>query len=356
MTEHQFSALNAVENSAEPAADLWRHEVQARIAGYKKRRGRRVEGAFSMRFPFPADEVVAAIEPAEIISAIAEPAIELEARIPEADLVPGPPVRFFEVSELPQIDSAEIMPGPLASPEIAAAEVVELGLEPLPEPEPEPYVDTAPRARPKRKIIAFPRHLSAAPETAYRLADPVISESPRILDVPEELEAIPTTPFLDGLQLDQVNPADAARDREHVELPFRAVRVSQRLFAGLVDVAVTSVGVAVFAAIAFKVLARPALTKPLVLGLAVAAGLLWSVYQYLFVVYAGKTLGMKAAKIRLRTFKGKAPNLRQRRHRVLGFYLSALSLGMGLMWSFVDVDSLCWHDRLSQTYLADLEP
>jgi uncharacterized RDD family membrane protein YckC len=356
MTEQQFSALNAVDSPAEPATELWRHEVQARIAGYKKRRGRRVEGAFSMRFPFPADEVVAAIEPAEEVSAIAEPAIGPEAGIPEEDLVPGPPVRFYDVSELLQTDSAEIVQEPVALPEIATADVVELVLEPVPEPEPEGYIDTVPRPRPKRKVIAFPRHLSAAPETVYRLADPVISEAPRILDVPEELEAIPTTPFLDGLQLDQVNPADAARDREHVELPFRAVRVSQRVFAGLVDVAVTGVGAAVFAGVALKVLAKPPLTKPLILGLVVAAGLLWSVYQYLFVVYAGKTLGMMATKIRLRTFKGKAPNLRQRRHRVLGFYLSALSLGMGLMWSFVDVDSLCWHDRLSHTYLADRQP
>src|SRR5664279_4884186 len=151
MTEHQFSALNAVENSAEPAADLWRHEVQARIAGYKKRRGRRVEGAFSMRFPFPADEAVAAVEPAEEIAAIVEPAIEPEARIPEAEMVPGPPVRFFEVSELPQIDSAVIVPDAVASPEIAAAKIVELVLEPEAEPEPEPYVDTVPRPRPKRK-------------------------------------------------------------------------------------------------------------------------------------------------------------------------------------------------------------
>jgi uncharacterized RDD family membrane protein YckC len=167
------------------------------------------------------------------------------------------------------------------------------------------------------------------------------------------LEAIPTTPFLDGLQLDQVNSADVSRDREHVELPFRAVRVSQRVFAGLIDLAVVGVGTAVFAGVAFKVLARPPLTKPLILGMVVAAGLLWSVYQYLFVVYTGKTFGMMAAKIRLRTFKGRTPNLRQRRHRVLGFYLSALSLAMGLMWIFVDVDALCWHDRLSHTYLAD---
>src|ERR1035438_2850617 len=272
MTEQQFSALNAVDSSAEPAAELWRHEVQARIAGYKKRRGRRVEGAFSMRFPFPADEVVAAIEPAEEVSATAEPAIGPEAGIPEEDLVPGPPVRFYDVRELLQNDLANVVAEQVAETENAAPESVDLVLEPIAEPEPEPYVDTVQRPRPKRKVIAFPRHLSVAPEAVYRLADPVTSEAPRILDVPEELEAIPTTPFLDGLHLDVANPADAARDREHVELPFRAVGVSQRVFAGVIDVAVAGVGVAVFAAVAFKVLAKPPLTKRLSLLRAVAAG------------------------------------------------------------------------------------
>jgi len=28
---------------------------------------------------------------------------------------------------------------------------------------------------------------------------------------------------------------------------------------------------------------------------------------------------------------------------------------MGLMWAFVDVDELCWHDRLSRTYLSERE-
>ena len=80
---------------------------------------------------------------------------------------------------------------------------------------------------------------------------------PRILDVPEELEAIPTTPFLDGLQLDQVQRQPTQRrDREHVELPCQAVRVSQRVFAGVVDLAMTGVGAAVFAGGAFKVLAN----------------------------------------------------------------------------------------------------
>jgi len=349
MTEQQLSQPSAADSSAEPAADLWRSEVQSRIARYKTRRGRRVEGAFSMRFPFPVEEIVEPVETIEVAAPVAEPVEE----IPEEVLTAEEPAELTQVSEMPQTTAAETAEEAIAEAEESAAEVVVPELEIAPEPEPEPFVASANRPRPKRKVIAFPRHLSVAPEMTYRLADPVNSESPRILDVPEELEAIPTTPFLDGLQLDPVNSADASRDREHVELPFRAVRVAQRAFAGLTDIAVTGVGVAVFAGIAYKILAKPALTKPLILALVVAAGLLWSVYQYLFVVYAGQTLGMMAAKIRLRTFKGRAPNLRQRRHRVLGFYLSTLSLGMGLMWMFVDVDALCWHDRLSQTYLAD---
>ena len=347
MTEQQLSQSSAADNSAEPAADLWRSEVQSRIARYKTRRGRRVEGAFSMRFPFPVDEIVEPIETLEVAAPVAEPLEE----IPEEVLAEEEPAELTQASEMPPTAGTETAEEAIAEAEESAAEVAVPELELAPQPE--PFVATVNRPRPKRKVIAFPRHLSVVPEMTYRLADPVNSESPRILDVPEELEAIPTTPFLDGLQLDPVNPADASRDREHVELPFRAVRVAQRAFAGLTDLAVTGVGVAVFAGLAYRILAKPPLTKPLVLALVVAAGLLWSVYQYLFVVYAGQTLGMMAAKIRLRTFQGRAPNLRQRRHRVLGFYLSTLSLGMGLMWLFVDVDALCWHDRLSQTYLAD---
>jgi uncharacterized RDD family membrane protein YckC len=351
MTEQQFSSIEAIDSPAEPAAELWRNEVQARIAGYKKRRGRRVEGAFSMRFPFPADEIVEPVDAAEAESPTGEPSSEIiaEEETTHEAAIESPP--FFE---MPTTAATATLEETAAEQKLdAAVERPEVELEPALDPEPVTFVDAVSRPRPKRKVIAFPRHLSVAPETVHRLADPVASESPRILDVPEELEAIPTTPFLDGLQLDPVSPADLTRDREHVELPFRAVGVAQRVFAGVVDVAVAGVGAAVFAAVAFRMLSKPQISQPLVMGLAVAAGLLWGVYQYLFLVYAGTTPGMMAAKIRLRTFTGKAPTLRERRHRVLGFYLSALSLGMGLMWMFVDVDSLCWHDRLSRTYLAD---
>jgi hypothetical protein len=47
--------------------------------------------------------------------------------------------------------------------------------------------------------------------------------------------------------------------------------------------------------------------------------------------------------------------MRNRRLRALAFYFSALSLGMGLMWAFADVDGFCWHDRLSRTFLTHQE-
>jgi len=353
MTEQQFSQYEAANAQAEPAVDPWRNEVQDRLAHYKRRRGRRIEGAFTMRFPFPADEAVETAVAVETTPAVVEPVetVGEETRQPEIQIdVPPVDIEAQAVATETGADTAILQD----DDKLAIADPV-LEAPAAPEPEPEPFVDTIVRPRPKRKVIAFPKHFSVAPQVGNQLADPVTSEVPRILDVPEELEAIPSTPFLDGLQLEPATSAADLRDREHVELPFRAVRIPQRVLAGLVDFALTALGVAVFASVAYRVLDRPSLSKPLILGIAAAAGLLWSTYQYLFVVHAGNTIGMMAARIKLRTFQGKSPTLRQRRHRVLGFYLSALSLGMGLMWAFVDVDGLCWHDRISRTYLSERE-
>jgi hypothetical protein len=86
-------------------------------------------------------------------------------------------------------------------------------------------------------------------------------------------------------------------------------------------------------------------------GLAISV-LLWASYQYLFLVYGGRTLGMTLGRICLQTFKGRGLTFRQRQSRVMALYISVLSLGMGVLWSFVDVEGLCWHDRISQTFPA----
>jgi hypothetical protein len=39
------------------------------------------------------------------------------------------------------------------------------------------------------------------------------------------------------------------------------------------------------------------------------------------------------------------------RSRLSALLLSLIPVGLGLAWALFDDDHLCWHDRLSKTYL-----
>src|SRR5271169_3099302 len=56
MTEQQYLRSEGTDDASQPNTDVWRKEIHSRVAGYRSRRGRRIEGAFSMRFPFPPAE------------------------------------------------------------------------------------------------------------------------------------------------------------------------------------------------------------------------------------------------------------------------------------------------------------
>jgi uncharacterized RDD family membrane protein YckC len=349
MTEQQSLHSDVAENSPQAHEDQWRDEITARVAGYRHRRGRRVEGAFSMRFSFPpAEEESVAPAPEEQVSESFEIG---STQRDESDH------DFAHV--LPSADPTDLLSEPTHKITIAAEEpqraiedAVSVAVIPEDEEamEAEPaLVAPVPRPRGKRKVIAFPRQASSAPES-YRLADPVIPEQPRILDVPEELEAFPTTPLLDGLQFGPAQQSAQAISADYVELPCEPVGISRRVYAGLIDWVLVAAGAAVFGAVSYRMLPTLAITKPVILAGAAALILLWTVYQYIFTMYAGATPGMRTLHIRLATFKGGWLKWRHRRSRVAGLYFSSASLAMGLLWSLVDVDGLCWHDRTSRTY------
>ena len=85
---------------------------------------------------------------------------------------------------------------------------------------------------------------------------------------------------------------------------------------------------------------------------ALVLGVLWSGYQYLLLTYAGSTPGLNLARLRLSRFDGSRVPRRIRRWRVLASVLSGFSLGLGYAWCLLDEDQLCWHDRITRTYLA----
>jgi uncharacterized RDD family membrane protein YckC len=358
MTDQQASHSEASENSSPITPnEIWRKEIHARVDGYRTRRGRRIEGAYSMRFPFPPPENNA--------SGLGDnPPVDSEGEEPFLAAKNGSVVPYSAI-EVASSESCDLAPESNAAESIASREPpapAELLADHQPPTRPEVLVEVdhepspppRPRPRSQRKVIAFPRQPAGGTEI-YRLADPVLLEQPRILDVPEELEALPTTPFLDGLQFGpNAQPVSPVRV-DSVELPFRCVGKSRRLYAALLDSLLVAVATVLFAAVGYKMLPKLTFGKPVLLTAATLPLLLWAIYQYLLMVYGGATAGMRIAKIRLTTFKGKSPCRRERRHRVLALYFSAASFVMGLLWAFVDVDSLCWHDRISRTYMTDRE-
>jgi len=341
MTEQQ--PLHSSVDDAAQVADLWRGEVQARLERYKRRRGRRIEGAFTMRFPFPANEAVA---PEHAEQAAAVDVEQVDTAVIEATAV--------------EPDSAIEVEPPVAQPEAKESVQTKVGQPDVADPEPETereealarVIEMPPRPRPRRKVIAFPSPSYAQQQPPRRLADPVQPEQLRILDVPEELQAVPATPFLEGL-LDAPPSHHTAAQREGIELPCAAAKSSTRLGAAMIDACMVLAGVALFVAVASRFTSHelPAI-KFLIAGAVGVSVLLWASYQYLFLVYGGRTLGMQLTRVGLHTFKGRRLAFRQRQYRVMALYLSVLSLGMGVLWSLVDVDRLCWHDRISQTFPA----
>jgi uncharacterized RDD family membrane protein YckC len=67
--------------------------------------------------------------------------------------------------------------------------------------------------------------------------------------------------------------------------------------------------------------------------------------------HAGRdSFGMQCAGLRLVDFDGNPPSQQRRYQRFLGSLLSVLAAGVGLIWAFVDQDSLTWHDHISGTF------
>jgi uncharacterized RDD family membrane protein YckC len=194
-------------------------------------------------------------------------------------------------------------------------------------------------------IIEFPRPpLVVMPPSVEELAEPVI-DKPRILDAPEAVETAEAP--LGGIQLEPEEDAPAVE----FELPLVVAAMSQRVFAGLADVLVVALASTIFLVIVARLGATlpPGKAGPLLLS--AAPLLFWAVYEYLFLVHSGATPGMKIARLQLVSFEGGPAHRRVRRGRALAMVLSCLSLGLGLLWALLDEDTLCWHDRISRSYL-----
>jgi len=202
------------------------------------------------------------------------------------------------------------------------------------------------------KIIEFPRFALGPPAALPdQLAEPVI-DRPRILEAPE---VAPPLPALGGITIEPARIAEPEK-RPGIDAPLQGAPLGRRLLASMIDWMIVGAASALFGFVFWKVaLVRP----PQIQLLTLAAGipcLFWATYQYLLIVHAGSTPGLRLARLQLSRFDGSPTKRSLRRWRVLASCLSAASLGMGYAWLFLDEDNLCWHDRITRTYLAPRKP
>ncbi len=296
----QDSSPDGVDQGALYAAgDLWRDEVAARVDAFCARRGRkRVPRTPSLSLDFERAARAAAAAHYSVPEPEVEPAVE-PPQAPAPELEPEP----NNIIEFPRSTPAPVPPPPLPL------------LQPL------PYVD--------------------------ELAEPIV-EKPRILDAEEPSgllfggESRPTITLESNLA--EPEPEEAGPIEGGASL-------ARRIFAAACDSVLIATASALFGAIFLYIVGTIPRTRVTVATAAALPVFMWAIYQYLFLVHAAGTPGMRLARVRVRTFDGLPARRSIRRWRAIAMVVSGLALGMGFFWAAIDEYGLCWHDRITHTFL-----
>jgi len=333
MSEREFD-LNEMnedlraESFAGEATPDWREEIAARMQQYRSRRKSRGPKYPSLQLPFERPELprTGTSEPVSrsslALDLVAESAVDQRIDTRAANLVEA---------ARQALSPAQLPDEPLFFQDLRSESA-----------------SSVERLRPEMtgggtNLIEFPRY-SAPPMDWDELAEPVI-ERPRILDVPE---LAPPQPALGGILLERAAEPEVKIDRA---AQLRPASIQRRLLAAAIDAVfvllTTSLGAWVFLQLTHEVPPRPQLLIASVL----IAAIFWLGYQYLLLVVAGATLGQSLCKLELVVFDGSVTKMAQRRWRWLSSLLSAAAVMLGYAWALLDENRLCWHDRISRTYL-----
>jgi uncharacterized RDD family membrane protein YckC len=317
---------------SEPAPDAWRAEVAARLNRYQSRRKPRPPRYPSLRLPFENSQPDRAAnessrQPPTLHLSHHALALDGFPERDDLDDVTVPSQIAPSTSEaLPNADSTRSRDTRSATSDASTPPLT-------------------------AKIIEFPRSWTPPMPPADQLAEPV-NVHPRILEAPE---ITPPPPALGGITIEPAPKPEIER-RPGIDFPLQSASLARRISAAAIDATIILAACSVFGFIFWKI---TALRPPTIQAAEIIAGLtalLWAAYQYLLIVYAGTTPGLRLMRLALSRFDGTPANSRSRRWRVLASFLSALSLGMGYAWVFLDEDALCWHDRITHTYLSPSVP
>ncbi len=317
----------------------WRRQVSLQVRAHNARKRRRLDPDAPL-LDFDAEPAApeGEIEPPKARSSWWNQDVESAAAAsPIAEPVPEPVISAPAAVE----DSS----APLVSYDpIRSYEPIEYAPEPEVEFHERPTLPPFPRINGRVKnVIEFPRT-----QYQHELAEPVCDQL-RIFEADEELPPPPPNP-LSAIEIAPEEPVHALA--EEIEIPLQTASMEQRVYASAVDGAIMIAATAVFGVASQFFATSLPMTKPLIASAAICIVLLLGIYYFLSFSFSLATPGMQASGLQLRTFDGQAPSRMRLRCRAVATVLSFAALGMGFAWALIDEDRLCWHDRITHTYLT----
>lgn len=291
-------------------SDDWRSVVSAKVNRYKARRPQQ-ERYPSLSLPFDLGPYR---PPAPATSKAAN----------------GPHVPAAEpVSEIPE-------------PQTYPAEPLEQVIPRAPSPAPRIVLESTAR------VLEFPKPPKLWDD---ELAEPVI-DRPRIVEAPE---FVPPPPAMGGILIEP--PAHPEPERRlGFDVPLQSATLGRKVAAALFDSTLVAVALTVFGYIFFRLTGAAVPWRAALPWTVVVLALLWTGYQYGFLVFTKSTPGLRVARLRVSRFDGTAASRQLIRWRVITSLLSCAALGLGYAWCFLDEDQLSWHDRITRTHLAPKAP
>lgn len=148
-------------------------------------------------------------------------------------------------------------------------------------------------------------------------------------------------------------PVDTAPELDEGDEGILLAPLNRRFLAGLADTFVLILGAAVFGMIFWQFCGRLSMVPLNIAVLGFVAVFLVFVYFALFTALASATPGLLWMGCEIRNLRGGYPTVNESLWRAFGVLVSLSALMLGFIWSWVDSDSLTWHDRMSGTVITE---
>ena len=192
-------------------------------------------------------------------------------------------------------------------------------------------------APPKAPAPRKPRADTAARQGGKPMRRPRVSENQTSLDF---LPALPAKPRTLGTTVEAVIYCDAAV----------AMRL-HRAVAAAIDWSLALIACGLFFVVFLLCGGEIYLSRATSPVYALAMGLVGFTYGLTFALAGTETPGQRWTRLRLMTFDGFSPDLRQRLTRFGAACLSVCTV-FGMLWPLGDEENLSWQDHISRTFLT----